>query len=69
MAAPANESQGLRIAVAAFVVLTVALAVTSYFLYSAYSRSEAQLESERDKLSQKAKAADIAGVTEQELQD
>ena len=46
MAAAANESQGLKIAVAAFVVLTVALAVTSYFMYSAYSRSEAQLESE-----------------------
>ena len=49
--AAANESQGLKIAVAAFVTLTtVTLAVTSYFLYSAYSRSEAQLESERDKL-------------------
>ena len=47
MAAAANESQGLKIAVAAFVTLTVALAVTSYFLYSAYSKSEAQLESER----------------------
>src|SRR5208337_1077482 len=50
MAAAANESQGLKIAVAAFVVLTVALAVTSYFLYSAYSRGEAQLESAGDKL-------------------
>ena len=39
MAAAANESQGLKIAVAAFVTLTVALAVTSYFLYSAYSRA------------------------------
>ena len=39
--AAANESQGLKIAVAAFVTLTVILAVTSYFLYSAYSRSEA----------------------------
>ena len=41
--AAANESQGLKIAVAAFVTLTVILAVTSYFLYSAYSRTEAQL--------------------------
>ena len=48
--AAANESQGLKIAVAAFVTLTVFLAVASYFLYSAYSRSEAQLESERDKV-------------------
>ena len=47
--AAANESQGLKIAVAAFVTLTVILAVTSYFLYTAYSRSEAQFESERDK--------------------
>ena len=39
--AAANESQGLKIAVAAFVTLTVILAVTSYFLYSAYSRAEA----------------------------
>src|SRR5208283_569885 len=47
--AAANESQGLKIAVAAFVTLTVILAVTTYFLYTAYSRSEAQFESERDK--------------------
>ena len=57
---PANESQGLKIAVAAFVTLTVALAVTSYFLYSAYSRSEAQLESERDKLTKAQKVASDA---------
>ena len=60
MAAAANESQGLKIAVAAFVVLTVALAVSSYFLYSAYSRSEAQLESERDKSSKAQRAASDA---------
>ena len=58
--AAANESQGLKIAVAAFVTLTVALAVTSYFLYSAYSRSEAQLESERDKLTKAQKVASDA---------
>ena len=59
--AAANESQGLKIAVAAFVTLTtVVLAVTSYFLYSAYSRSEAQLESERDKLTKAKKAASDA---------
>ena len=60
MAAVANESQGLKIAVAAFVTLTVALAVTSYFLYSAYSRSEAQLESERDKSTKAQRAASDA---------
>ena len=48
--AAANESQGLKIAVAAFVTLTVILAVTSYFLYSAYSKSEAQLEAAQEKL-------------------
>jgi len=30
--AAANESQGLKIAVAAFITLSVALSVTSYFL-------------------------------------
>jgi hypothetical protein len=58
--AAANESQGLKIAVAAFVTLTVILAVTSYFLYSAYSRADAQLESERDKLSKSQKSASDA---------
>ncbi len=58
--AAANESQGLKIAVAAFVTLTVALAVTSYFLYTAYSRSEALLESERDKLTKSQRAASDA---------
>jgi hypothetical protein len=63
--AAANESQGLKIAVAAFVTLTVALAVTSYFLYTSYSRSEALLESERDKLTKAQRAASEA-VTERE---
>ncbi|MGB0068960.1 MAG: hypothetical protein WBQ11_12990, partial [Isosphaeraceae bacterium] len=58
--AAASESQGLKIAVAAFVTLTVALAVTSYFLYSAYSRSESQLESERDRLTKAQKVASDA---------
>src|SRR5437764_4453223 len=42
--AAANESQGLKIAVAAFITLSVILAVTSYFLYSAYSSAEGRLE-------------------------
>ena len=41
--AAANESQGLKIAVAAFIALTVILTVTSYFLYSNYSSAEARL--------------------------
>ena len=55
--AAANESQGLKIAVAAFVTLTVILAVTSYFLYTGYSRAEAVAESEKDKASKAQRAA------------
>lgn len=38
----ANESQGLKIAVAAFVSLTVILAVTCYFLYTNYDQALAK---------------------------
>ena len=41
MAAP-NESQGLKIAVAIFVMLTVVLAVSTYFSYRAYSEADAK---------------------------
>src|SRR3954471_16308820 len=58
--AAANESQGLKIAVAAFVTLTVILAVTSYFLYSAYSKSEAQFEAAQEKLRTAQKAQNDA---------
>ncbi len=40
----ANESQGLKIAVAAFISLTVMLAVTSYFLYSNVASAQARLD-------------------------
>jgi hypothetical protein len=40
--AVANESQGLKIAVAAFISLSVILAVACYFLYSAYTMAEAR---------------------------
>ena len=43
--AAANESQGLKIAVAAFIALSVILTVSSYFLYSNYSSAEARLQS------------------------
>jgi hypothetical protein len=46
--AAVNESQGLKIAVAAFITLTVILAVTSYFLYSSASSAQARLDSEKD---------------------
>lgn len=60
MAASSNESQGLKIAVAVFVTLTVILAVTSYFLYSSYARSEGLLLSETDKASKAQRSADEA---------
>jgi hypothetical protein len=46
--AAANESQGLKIAVAAFITLTVILTVTSYFLYSNGASAEARLQSEQE---------------------
>ncbi len=57
MAVGANESQGLKIAVAAFVSLTVILAVVSYFLYSSYDQSAAKLAKAEDELRVKTKAA------------
>ena len=42
--AAANESQGLKIAVAAFITLTVILTVSSYFLYSNGASAEARRE-------------------------
>ena len=58
--AAANESQGLKIAVAAFIALTVILTVTSYFLYSAYSSADAKLTSANEDLANKSKAASLA---------
>jgi len=54
--AAANESQGLKIAVAAFIALSVILSVASYFLYSAYSSADAQLQSTKDALTTAKKA-------------
>jgi len=61
----ANESQGLKIAVAAFITLTVILAVTSYFLYSGYSSAEARLETANSELT-KAKSASSTALTQYE---
>ena len=46
--AAANESQGLKIAVAAFISLTVILAVTAYFLYANVASAQARLDVARD---------------------
>jgi len=40
--AAANDSQGLKIAVAVFVTLSVILSVTTYFSYQAYSQADAK---------------------------
>ena len=58
--AAANESQGLKIAVAAFITLTVILTVSSYFLYSNGASAEAKRESAEELAATKAKAANLA---------
>jgi hypothetical protein len=58
--AAANESQGLKIAVAAFIALTVILTVTCYFLYSAYAAADAQKAAAQDEASKQGKAASIS---------
>jgi hypothetical protein len=58
--AAVNESQVLKIAVAAFITLTVILAVTSYFLYSSASSAQARLDSERDAHIRDRKMASLA---------
>src|SRR5438874_1318237 len=64
--AAANESQGLKIAVAAFITLSVLLSVTSYFLYSAYSSADARLTTTAEDLN-KAKAAQ--GLIQNQYED
>jgi septal ring factor EnvC (AmiA/AmiB activator) len=58
--AAVNETQGLKIAVATFVSLTVILAVTSYFLYSAYNQTDARLTAAQKTIRTKETAADTA---------
>jgi hypothetical protein len=58
--AEANESPGLKIAVAAFISLTVILAVTSYFLYSNLESAKAMLDSERDAQNRARRTATLA---------
>ena len=58
--AAANESQGLKIAVAAFITLTVILTVSCYFLYSNGASAEARLQSAEESLRTKTKAASLA---------
>jgi len=67
MAAASNESQGLKIAVAAFIALSVILSVASYFLYSAYSSADAQLQKSKDDLIQAKKVQSDALNQYQEM--
>ena len=58
--AAANESQGLKIAVAAFITLTVILTVSSYFLYTNGVSAQAKQESAEESVRLKSKAASDA---------
>ena len=58
--AAANESQGLKIAVAAFVSLTVILAVVAYFLYSNYDQTAAKLAAAEQTARERSNAASLA---------
>lgn len=62
-----NDSQGLKIAVAAFVSLSVILAVTSYFLYSAYAKADAQFTAAEQKAQTSQGAANIAQLQYEEM--
>ncbi len=66
--AAANESQELKIAVAAFVSLTVILAVTSYFLYSNYDQTFQKLTAAEEKMRTAQKAADEATRQSEDMQ-
>src|SRR6476620_2232164 len=55
--AAANESQGLKIAVAIFVALTVILFVTTYFGFSNASQAEAVAKAKEDEASKSKQLA------------
>jgi hypothetical protein len=54
--ADANESPGLKIAVAAFISISVILAVALYFVYTAYTQADARLQDMRRTNEQLTKA-------------
>jgi hypothetical protein len=58
--AAASESLGLKIAVAAFISLSVILALTSYFLYSNLATAQARLAFEQDARTVARRAANVA---------
>ena len=67
MAAASNESQGLKIAVAVFVMFTVILAVTTYFGFSNAATAQAKEEEAVRQASDAKKVAGEVGNTLLEL--
>jgi hypothetical protein len=65
--AASNESQGLKIAVAVFIALSVILAVTCYFLYSNYSVADARLTKTNEDLNTAKKGQSILQTHVEEL--
>lgn len=65
--AAANESQGLKIAVAVFVTLSVILAVTTYFGYSEYNKAEARRTTAESEKQKATSAVDLAQKTIDDL--
>jgi hypothetical protein len=65
--ASSSDSQGLKIAVAAFVSLTVILSVTAYFLYSSYSKEFEQRAAAEKKASDSQQAANLALTQYEEM--
>jgi hypothetical protein len=65
--AASNESQGLKIAVAVFIALSVILAVTCYFLYSNYSQESARLAKANEDLNTSKKGQNILQTQVEDL--
>jgi hypothetical protein len=58
--AAANDSQGLKIAVAVFVTLSVIMAVSLYFSYKAYTEADAKNTQAQSKLAEATKTTELA---------
>ena len=65
--AASNESQGLKIAVAVFIALSVILSVTCYFLYTSYSQADAKLAAAVEKQNTQQKSISIQQTQLDEL--
>ena len=65
--AASNESQGLKIAVAVFIALSVILSVTCYFLYSNYSQADAKLAKANEDLNTAKKGQNILQTQVEDL--